>query len=78
MSLIRRVTFQISEIKQSKFVPASKWSTSRPARFSPVHEPKYPQNRKMGGPQNRSERFEQQKNPLTLPAIEPRTVHHVS
>lgn len=78
MSLIRRVTFQITEIKQSKFVPGGKWSTSRPARFSPVQGSQYPQNRKLGGPQNRSVSFEQQKNPLSLPAIELRTVHHVS
>jgi len=78
MSLIRRAAFQIAEIKQSKIVPGGKCSTSRPALFSPVLWPQYPQNRKLGGTQNRCERFEQQKNPLSLPAIEHLSVHHVA
>jgi len=64
MPLIRRATFQIAEIKRSKIVPGGKRSTSRPNLFSPVRGPQYPQNRKLGGPQNHCERFEQQKKSL--------------
>ena len=51
----------------------SGWLTSRPGRFTPGQKPRYPPNRKLGGPQGRSGRFKEEKNLLLLPAFVPRT-----
>jgi hypothetical protein len=48
------------------------WSTSRPGRFTPLIELRYPLNRRLGGPQRRSWRFGEEKNPL--PGFEPNIV----
>jgi hypothetical protein len=37
------------------------WSTSHPVRFTPRKEPQFPLNRRLGGLQSRSERFEEEK-----------------
>jgi hypothetical protein len=50
------------------------WLTSRPGRFIPGKEPLYPWNRRLGEPQSRSGRFGEEKNPMSLPGLEPRSV----
>jgi hypothetical protein len=37
------------------------WSASRPGRFTPGESPRYPLNRRLGEPQNRSGRFGEEK-----------------
>jgi hypothetical protein len=49
----------------------SAWLTSRPGRFTPVHKPRYPLNRKLGGPQKGFGRFTEEKNLLLLPGFVP-------
>jgi hypothetical protein len=43
------------------------WLTPRRGRFTPGKEPRYPLNRRLGGPHSRSERFVEKKNLLPLP-----------
>jgi hypothetical protein len=50
------------------------WSASRPGRSLPPGKgPRYPFDRRLGGPQSRSEHRGRRKNPLLLPGIEPRS-----
>jgi hypothetical protein len=49
------------------------WSASRPGRFTPGKRvPRYPLDRRVGGPQGWSGRCEVEKNLLPLLGIEPR------
>jgi len=48
------------------------WLTSRPGRFTPGNETRYPVSLRLGG-----RRYED-KNPKPLPAFEPRIAHHVA
>jgi hypothetical protein len=47
------------------------WSASRPGRFTPRKEPRYPLDRSLGGPQSRSGRGGEEKNSQPPPGIEP-------
>jgi hypothetical protein len=51
------------------------WSTSRPGRFTPGKESRYPLYRRLGGPQGRSGRVRKISPPLGL---DPRTVQPVA
>jgi hypothetical protein len=42
------------------------WSASRPYRFTPEKEYRYPLNRRLGGPQSRSGRFGEEKKTICL------------
>ena len=53
-------------------------STSRPGRFTPGKENQYPLNRMLGGSQSRDEGFEEEKNLLALPGLEPQTIQPVA
>jgi hypothetical protein len=55
----------------------SVWSTICPGRFIPKKQRRYPLNRRLGGPQSRSGRFGENKNLLSLPEFESRTVQHI-
>ena len=44
------------------------------AAVPPEKEPRYPLNRRLGGPHSRTGFGEKDKNVLSLPSIEPRTV----
>jgi hypothetical protein len=50
----------------------------RPGRFTPVKEPRYPLNRKLGGPQSWSGQFCRREKVLPLPGLEHRTVQDVA
>jgi len=49
-----------------------KWLTSSSGRFTPGEGGWYPLNRRMGGPQNQSGHFGQEKNLLPLQKFNPR------
>jgi hypothetical protein len=51
------------------------WSTTRPGRFTPGKETRYPMYRKLGGPQGRSGRLRKISPP---PGFDPRTVKPVA
>jgi hypothetical protein len=51
------------------------WSTSRPGRFTPGKETRYPLYRRLGGPQGRSGRIQKIPSP---PGFDPRTVQPVA
>jgi hypothetical protein len=55
-------------------------SSSRPGRFTPRREPRYPLNRRLGGPQSRSGNLGEEKNLFPVLGIEPRflIVHFVA
>jgi hypothetical protein len=56
-----------------------KWSASCPDRFTPGERATpYPLNMRLGGPQNRSRRFGEEINLLSLRGFEPRFVHPVA
>ena len=52
------------------------WITSRPGRFTPGNEPKYPFNRRLGGRQSRSGRFGEEKTLLRLSHSNPGPHHN--
>jgi hypothetical protein len=54
------------------------WSTSRPGRFTPGKESWYPLNRRRGGSQSRSGRFEGGKTLFPVPGFEPQIVQPVT
>jgi hypothetical protein len=47
------------------------WSASRPAALSQGKSPRYPLDRRLGGPQGRSGRGGEEKNSQPPPVIEP-------
>jgi len=54
-----------------------KWSASRPARFNPKKKsPRYPLERRLGEPQNRSGKGVEEKNSQPPPGIEPSNHDH--
>ena len=55
-------------------VDGGEWLTSRPGRFTPGRDPRYPLKTRLGGPQRRSEHFPGEEDLLPVPEIEPRTV----
>jgi hypothetical protein len=59
---VQRYSFLILPLKEGE------WSASRPGRFTPGIEPRYPQNSKSGGPQSRPGRYRSQKS-LTFVGI---------
>jgi len=54
------------------------WTTLCTRCLNPGKEPRYPLNRKLGGPQSWSGRFEEETNPFRLEGIEIRTVEQVA
>jgi hypothetical protein len=44
----------------------AEWSTSHPQYFTPAREPRYPLNKRLGGPQSQSECYGAEKNLLFL------------
>jgi len=48
-----------------------KWSASRSGRFTSGKELGYPLHRRLGGPQSRCGRVEEEKNTQPLPGLEP-------
>jgi hypothetical protein len=54
------------------------WLTLRPGCFDSGKGPRYPWNRRLGGPKCRRERFGEVINLLSLPRFEPRTVQPVA
>ena len=49
-----------------------------PPSQPPQKEPRYPSNRRLRGPQNRSGHFEKQKNLFSLSGFEPQTIRPVA
>jgi hypothetical protein len=77
------ITFQLAsntgaEVSQHSLLTSvldgNEWSTARPVRFTQGKETQYPLSRRLGGSQNRSPRFGEQENLLSLPGFEARTV----
>ena len=54
------------------------WWTSRPGRCTPGKESRYPLNRTLGGPQNRSGRYREEESLFPLLAFDPRTLQPVT
>jgi hypothetical protein len=46
--------------------------------FTPGENPMYPFNRRLGGPQGQSGRFEEKKNLVLVPAIKPRIIQAIA
>jgi hypothetical protein len=55
-------------------VDRGEWLTSRPGRFKPGRDSRYPLKRRLGWPQRRSGHFRREEDLLPVPEIEPRTV----
>jgi hypothetical protein len=50
-----------------------RYETERPGPFTSRKDPRYPLDRGLGEPQNRSRRGDVEKNPLSLTEVEPRS-----
>jgi hypothetical protein len=60
-------------------INGGEWSASRPCRFYPQGKsPRYPLDRRLGGPQSRSGRGGEEKNSQPLPELEPSIIKPIT